>query len=40
MHNRLKEFEDLLDNTLFKVYDHVIGDKNLKWKPNGRNGGK
>lgn len=36
MHNRLKEFEDLL----FKVYNHVIGDKNFKWKPNGRNGGK
>jgi hypothetical protein len=34
MHNRLKDSEDLLDNTLFKVYNHVIRDKNLKWKPN------
>jgi hypothetical protein len=30
----LKESKDLLDNTLLKVYNHVIGDKNLKWKPN------
>jgi hypothetical protein len=28
MHNKLKEFEEpLLDNTLFKVQDYVLGDK-------------
>jgi hypothetical protein len=31
--NKLKEFkESLLDNTLLKVQNQVLGDKNLKWK--------
>jgi hypothetical protein len=33
MNNRLKEFEELLlDNTLFKVQNQTLGDKNLEWK--------
>jgi len=33
MTNRLKEFEELLlDNTLFKVQNQALGDKNPKWK--------
>jgi hypothetical protein len=32
MHNTLKEFEELMDNTLFKVWGIRI--------PNGNNGGK
>jgi hypothetical protein len=33
MNNKLKEFEELLlDNTLFKVHNQAIGDKNPKWK--------
>jgi hypothetical protein len=33
MDNRLKEFEELLmDNTLFKVQNQTLVDKNLKWK--------
>jgi hypothetical protein len=33
MHNRLKEVEELLlDNTLFKVQNQALGDKNPKWK--------
>jgi hypothetical protein len=31
MNNNLKEFE-LLDNTLLKVQNQALGDKNLKWK--------
>ncbi len=31
--NKLKEFEELLlDNTLFKVQNQALGDKNPKWK--------
>ncbi len=31
--NRLKEFEELLlDNTLLKVQNQALGDKNPKWK--------
>jgi hypothetical protein len=31
MNNRLKEFEELLlDNTLFKVQNQALGDRNLK----------
>jgi hypothetical protein len=37
MNNRLKEFEELLlDNTLLKVQNQALGDRN----PNGRSGGK
>jgi hypothetical protein len=33
MNNRLKEFEELLlDNTLFKVQNQALGDRNPKWK--------
>lgn len=33
MQNKLKEFEELLlDNTLFKVQNQVVGDINPKWK--------
>ncbi len=33
MNNRLKEFEELLlDNTLLKVQNQALGDKNPKWK--------
>jgi hypothetical protein len=33
MHNRLKEFEELLlDNILFKVQNQALVDKNPKWK--------
>jgi hypothetical protein len=33
MNNRLKEFEELLlENTLFKVYNHALEKKNPKWK--------
>jgi hypothetical protein len=33
MNNRLKEFEELLlDNTLFKMQNQTLGDKNPKWK--------
>jgi hypothetical protein len=33
MNNRLKEFEELLlENTLFKVYNHALETKNPKWK--------
>jgi hypothetical protein len=36
MHNRLREFEELLfDNTLFKVQNQILGDK----VQNGRSGG-
>ncbi len=32
MNNRLKEFEELLlDNTLLKVQNQALGDKNPKW---------
>jgi hypothetical protein len=31
--NKLKEFEELLlDNTLIKVQNQALGDKNPKWK--------
>ncbi len=33
MNNELKEFEELLlDNTLLKVQNQALGDRNLKWK--------
>ncbi len=33
MHNRLKEFDELLlENTLLKIQNQVLGDKNKKWK--------
>jgi hypothetical protein len=33
MNNRLKEFEELLlDNTLLKVQNQALGDRNPKWK--------
>jgi hypothetical protein len=33
MNNRLKEFEELLlDNTLLRVQNQALGDKNPKWK--------
>jgi hypothetical protein len=33
MNNMLKEFEELLlNNTLFKVQNQALGDKNPKWK--------
>jgi hypothetical protein len=33
MNNKLKEFEELLlDNTLLKVQNQALGDKNPKWK--------
>jgi hypothetical protein len=33
MNNMLKEFEELLlDNTLFKVHNQALGDKNHKWE--------
>jgi hypothetical protein len=33
MTNRLKEFEELLlDNTLFKVQNQTLKDKNTNWK--------
>jgi hypothetical protein len=33
MNNRLKEFEELLlDNTLLKVQNQTLEDKNLEWK--------
>lgn len=33
MHNKLKEFEELLlNNTLLKVQNQALGDKNPKWK--------
>ncbi len=33
MNNRLKEFEELLlDNTLLKVHNQALRDKNPKWK--------
>jgi len=33
MNNKLKEFEELLlDNTLFKVHNQALGEKNLEWK--------
>jgi hypothetical protein len=34
----LKEFEELLlDNTLFKVHNHVLGDlRILSWKNGGK----
>jgi hypothetical protein len=33
MNNMLKEFGKLLlDNTLFKVQNQALGDKNPKWK--------
>jgi hypothetical protein len=33
MNNKLKEFEELLlDNTLFKVHNQALGEKNPKWK--------
>ena len=32
MNNRLKEFEELLlDNTLIKVQNQALGDRNPKW---------
>ncbi len=31
--NKLKEFEELLlDNTLLKVHNQALGDRNPKWK--------
>ncbi len=33
MNNRLKEFDELLlDNTLLKVQNQALGDKNPKWE--------
>jgi hypothetical protein len=33
MNNTLKEFEELLlNNTLFKMQNQALGDKNPKWK--------
>jgi hypothetical protein len=33
MNNRLKEFEELLlDNTLFKMQNQTLRNKNPKWK--------
>ncbi len=33
MNNKLKEFEELLlDNTLLKVQNQALGDRNPKWK--------
>jgi hypothetical protein len=33
MNNMLKEFEELLlDNTLLKVQNQALGDRNPKWK--------
>jgi hypothetical protein len=33
MNNKLKEFKELLlDNTLLKVQNQALGDKNPKWK--------
>jgi hypothetical protein len=33
MNNKLKEFEELLlDNTLLKMQNQALGDRNLKWK--------
>jgi hypothetical protein len=33
MNNNLQEFEELLlDNTLFKVKNQTLGDRNSKWK--------
>jgi hypothetical protein len=33
MNNRLKEFEELLlDNTLLKLQNQTLGDRNPKWK--------
>jgi hypothetical protein len=33
MNNKVKEFEEsLLDNTLLKVQNQALGDKNPKWK--------
>jgi hypothetical protein len=33
MQNMLKEFEELLlDNTLLKIQNQVLGDKNRKWE--------
>jgi hypothetical protein len=33
MNNRLKEFEELLlDNTLLKVQNQTLGDRNPEWK--------
>jgi hypothetical protein len=33
MNNMLKEFEvSLLDNTLLKVHNQTLGNKNPKWK--------
>jgi adenylosuccinate synthase len=33
MNNRLKEFEELLlNNTLLKVHNQALGDRNPKWK--------
>jgi hypothetical protein len=32
MQNMLKEFEELLENTLLKIQNQVLGDKNRKWE--------
>jgi hypothetical protein len=33
MNNMLKKFEELvLDNTLFKVHNQALGDRNPKWR--------
>jgi hypothetical protein len=33
MNNMLKEFKELLlDNTLFKVQNQTLEDKNIEWK--------
>jgi hypothetical protein len=32
MNNKSKEFEELLDNTLLKVHNQALGNRNPKWK--------
>jgi hypothetical protein len=37
MNNRLNEFEELLlENTLFKVQNQALGNRNPKWKSGGK----